>query len=197
MTSRRVLLVPLIVAGTFLIGVFAYAALVCTSARALINSASGIRSSADAEREIASWRKCLGCSFWENAATKDGDQTYDIHVDNAALTRLGIVRHTMLGVTIALRDHELRYVTAVMFAGKNPSPTAGVWIQEWFSRSGANDLRVGAKDRPWKATVEFPSAIPDAEREEAFALNAGCLVRLGGCRSAEDILPPIWRLGAK
>lgn len=137
MTSRRVLLVSLIVAGTLLIGVFAYAALVCTSARALINSASGIRSSADAEREIASWRKCLGCSFWENAATKDGDRTYDIHVGNAALSRLGIARPTMLGVTIALRDHELRYVTAVMFAGKNSSPTAGAALIEftkWYRR---------------------------------------------------------------
>jgi hypothetical protein len=99
-------------------------------------------------------------------------------------------------MTITMRDGELRSIILVMFTGREPNTTSGVWVQEWFDSGAVNDFHVNQKDRPWKATVELSSAVPEAEREKAFALNAECFVRPKGCRSAEDILPAVWQLAA-
>jgi hypothetical protein len=181
----------------FVLGVVLYAIRVNASARELIDSASNIRSTADAEREIAAWRNRSGRDFWESTSPNDGDHSYDIHVDNGLLHRLRVAPPTAVGMTITMRNSQLRYVTLIMFTGRDPSKTAGVWIQEWFGSGTANDFRVNTKDRPSKATLEFSSAISDSQREKAFALNAGCVVRLAGCRSAEDILPNVWGWGSQ
>jgi hypothetical protein len=195
MALRRMLLTLPIIVVAFVLGLVAYGLRVRASANALINSAVGIRSTTDAEREIAVWRNRSGSSFWENSVSF-GDRTYDIHVENGLLNRLGIAHPTMLGVTIALHDGQLRYVTAVMFTGKTPASTAGVWIQEWFGVGTSNDFRVH-KDLPGKAKVEFSSVISESERVKAFRLNTACFVQLGGCRSAQEILPGIGQMQDK
>jgi hypothetical protein len=179
--------------GICVLGLLAYAIRLDASAKALIDSASKIRTTADAKQEVAIWRNRSDCSFWENATTSAGDQSYDIHVENGLISRLGVTRPAMVGVTVALRNGELRYVTLVMFSGKSPSSTAGVWIQEWFGLGTAGNFRIDRKDRPRKATIEFSSLIPESDRKRAFGLNANCFVRFGGCKSAEDILPGVWQ----
>ena len=103
----------------------------------------------------------------------------------------------MVGMTITMRGGELRYIILTMLTGRDSSTTAGVWVQEWFGAGTVKDFRVNNKDKPWKATVEFSSAVPDSERENAFALNTQCFVQLGGCKSAQDILPDVWQMGTK
>lgn len=193
MTWRRVLL--LLGSGIllFALGLVVYAVRVSAAARELINSASAIHSTADAERQVAAWRNRSGRDFWESTSPSDGDQSYDIHVDNGLLHRLRIAPPTMVGMTVTMRDNRLRYIILTMFTGRDPARTSGVWVQEWFGSGTVSDFRVNGKDRPWKATLEFSSAVPDDEREKAFALNPKCLVRLAGCRSAEDILPNVWQ----
>jgi hypothetical protein len=193
-TVRRTLLAVLLVIGMCVLAVFAYVLRVRASAKALIDSAVSIRSTADAERQIAVWRKCSGCSFWEATKTGDGDQNYDIHVENGFIGRLGLTEPAMVGMTVSLRNGELRYVTLVMFSGGGQGPNAGVWVQEWFGTSSADDFRLDSKDLPRKVTVEFSSAVPESERIAAFGLNAKCMVMLGGCKSVEDILPGVSRL---
>ncbi len=193
MNVRRVLFTVLIVGSVCALGLLAYTFRVRAVAAELIDSASTIRSTADANNQIAKWRNRSDCSFWENAATANGDKSYDIRIENGLLGRLGIARPTMLGMTIALHNGALRYITVVMFTGSTPNSTAGVWIQEWFSLGTVRDFRMDRKDEPRKATLEFSSGVPESERKRALRLSTKCFVQLGGCKSAEDILPGVWQ----
>lgn len=177
-------------------GVTVYAARVGSTARALIASASEIRSTADAERQIAAWRARSAPSFSQESSAPGGDHTYNIQVENGLLHRLRIVPPTMVGMTIGMRNGDLRYIILVMFTGRNPNTTSGVWVQEWFGSDAAESLHVNGSDRPWKATVDFSSAVPESQRGKAFSFNTRCFVQLGGCKSAEEILPGVWELAA-
>lgn len=194
MILRRALAV--LVAALFLIavGLAAYAVRVRACAQSLINSASQIHTVADAEREITAWRKRSDVRLNEETS-HDGDHSYDIRADNSLLYRLHIAPPTMVGMTITVRDGQLRSIILAMFTGREPNTTSGVWVQEWFESGAASNLHVNDKDKPWKATIEFSSSAPKVARERAFALNAECFVRPGGCRSAEKILPGVWELG--
>lgn len=54
----------------FALGVVLYAIRVSASARKLIDSASAIRSTADADRQVAMWRNRSGRDFWESTSPK-------------------------------------------------------------------------------------------------------------------------------
>jgi hypothetical protein len=99
----------------------------------------------------------------------------------------------MLGMTIALNKGELRYITVVMFTGRTPISTVGVWIQEWFGLGSSGDFRLDRKDEPRKATLEFSSEAPESERGGALRLSTKCFIQFAACKSAEDILPGVWQ----
>jgi hypothetical protein len=188
----------LLIIGTLLVtaGLAAFAAHMRAPAKALIDSASRIRSTADAEHQIAVWRARADRSFWHEGAAQGGDYTYDVQVENGLLPRLHIAAPTMVGMTIGMHNRELRYVILVMFTGREPSTTSGVWVQEWFGTDAVGVLHVNDKDKPLKATVDFRFDIPEAQRSNAFSLNATCFVEIGGCKTAEEILPGVWQLTA-
>ena len=193
MTFRRLLSVLVVVGAAVVIGLLAYGLRIRSSATDLLDSARRVRSTADAKREIAVWQSRTGRDFSEREVT-GGDHEYDIDVDNGLLGKLGVTPPAMLGVTIALRNGDLRFVEAAMFAGKGAGSTAGVLIREWFAAGASNGFRLGRKDEPLNAVVEFSSAMRESKREKIFRLNTKCLVRFGGCKSAEDILPGVWQL---
>lgn len=194
MTLRRVLTV--LFAGFCLLTavLLVYAVRLRASAQALIKSASEIQSTADAQRQIATWRNRSGRKFGEEGSVQRGDHSYDIRVENSLLHLLRVAPPAMVGMTVTMHDGQLRSVILAMITGREPNATSGVWVQEWFDFGTSKDFRVNQKGRPWKATVEFSSTVPEAERQRAFALNVECLVKPTGCRSAEDILPPVWHL---
>jgi len=97
-------------------------------------------------------------------------------------------------VSITMRDGKLRCVTVIEATGWHP--VASVFIQEWFDEDVSNRFHVGSNRKPSTATVEFPSSKPEVQRRKAFAVNTDCLVKPGGCKSAEDILPGVWQLEA-
>jgi hypothetical protein len=196
MTWRGILAV--LVAGFLLViaGAAVYRVRVRASAQRLIDSASEIRSATDAEEQIAMWRNRSDRTFIEEEPLQDGVHSYDIQVENGLLHRLHVTAPAMVGMSITMHGKELRGVTLVMFTGRKPNTTAGIWVQEWFDSKSTDAFHVNAKDRPWRATVDFTSSIPSTQREKALKLNAECLISLRGCRSAEDILPGIWRLDA-
>ena len=177
-----------------ILGVIVNAVHVRSSAQDLINSAKGIRSAGDADREIAAWRNRSDRRFFDEPALPAGDHSYNVKVENDLLNRLRIVPPTVVSMVVTMHNGELQSVILVMSTGREPSTTSGIWIQEWFGSGTMNDVRVNDKSRPSKATVDLPSAAPAAQREKAFALNTKCFVQPGGCRSAEDILPTVWQL---
>jgi len=189
-TGLAILLV--VVALSWWLGIAAYLTHLRASATALINSARGIRTTNDAEREIASWRERSGKDFWEETDHPGGDHNYDARVLNAAIARLRVVEPTEVIVSITIRDGRLRCVTVIEATGWYP--VASVFIQEWFDERMQNRFRVGSSRKPSTATVEFPSSMPETQRSRVFAVNTNCLLKTGGCKSAEDILPGVWQL---
>jgi hypothetical protein len=194
--NRRALfliLCVLVVGGVLsALGTIAYLAHVHALASALITSAREIRTKADAEREIAAWRKRSGKEFWMESDSPGGDHNYDAQVANLPVARLHIVEPTGVTVGVTMRDGELRSVTVIESVGWYP--VASVWIQEWFGEKMPNHFHMSRKSRPYAITLEFPSSLPDEQRKRAFAVDTGCLVRPGGCKTAEAILPGISQL---
>jgi hypothetical protein len=166
------------------------------SARALLKSAKDIRTTADAKRQIGKWRGTPLAEVIEEKPDRFGEQNYTIRLTNTILWRLRVVPPTILGTTLTMRGGELRSIIVVMWSGWRPDTTSGVWVQEWFDSNASRIFHVGMSRKPLSGTVEFSSSIPEPERSKAFGLNADCFVKLGGCRSAEDILPGVWQLGA-
>jgi hypothetical protein len=189
---RTVLAVLVVVVTSLGVGIASYAAHLRTKATALIVSAREIRTTADAEREIDGWNQREGKEFWTESDHPGGDHTYDGQIVNLPIARLRVVEPTVVTVGVTMRDGKLRSVTVIESTGWYP--VASVWIQEWFDPDVPKRFHVASKDRPSVAYVEFPSSLPDTPRRMAFALNTRCLVRLGGCRNADDILPGVWKL---
>ena len=179
-------------AALFGLGIAIYLAHVHASATALINSAREIRTKADAEREIAAWRKRSGNDFREESNHPGGDHNYDAQIGNLAIARLRLVQPTGVTVSVTMRDGNLRCVTVIESTGWYP--IASVILQEWFDEDLPNRFHVSGHRSPSRATVYFPSSLPDNQRRKAFAVNTKCLVRLGGCKTADDILPGVWQL---
>ncbi len=119
-----------LVAGVALFGlaIAAYLSHVQTSATALIKSARVIRTTADADREIAVWRRRSGNEFW--VESRDGsEKTYKAQIVNG-LTRLGFVELTNVTVDVTMHDGNLRRITVTEWIAWYP--LVSVWIQEWF-----------------------------------------------------------------
>lgn len=97
----------------------------------------------------------------------------------------------MAQMIITMRGGKLRSVNLLMVNG----PTTGVGITEWFIADPSKRFHVDYHQRPWGSHVEFPWNLPEPQRVKAFAFNAGCLVKPGGRKRAEDILPGVWQMG--
>jgi hypothetical protein len=152
-----------------------------------------IHSTADAERQIAVWRNRSGCSFWEYPSSSNGeDHSYEIQVDNGLLNDLRIVPPTFLTFIITMRRGNLHHIILSMVTGSKSKTTAAVGIFEWFGSGTPQDIRVNASRKPWSATVDFSSVVPEPDRTYVLAVNTLCLVRPGGCKSAADLLPGVW-----
>ncbi len=192
MTLRRILIAS--AAGFLLLvmGFVIYAAQVRASAQALVYSASEIRSTADANRLVLAWRSHRDWKFHDEKKNSFGEHSYDFRVDNSWLYHLHIVPPTMVGMTVVIKNDELRTVFLVMYSGWEQNRTSGVWIQEWFGSELPKDLHVDKKNEPLQATIDFPSTLSDAERKKLFGLNTYCLVKPGGCGTAEEILNDVW-----
>ena len=188
----RLLVVTLAVVALFGLGITAYLAHIRATAVALIESARDIRSTEDAQRQIAVWRKREGEQFWQENDHPGGQHSYDGQIENLLISRLRILEPTVVTVGITMQNGKLQNLAVIMQSVRYP--TAAVWVQEWFDSGPVNRFHVSKKYRPLAAFIDFSTAMPDAQREKAFALNANCFVRPRGCRSAEDILPAVWQL---
>src|ERR1700757_3317161 len=183
------------------LGIAAYLSHVQASATDLIKSAQVIRTTADAEREIAAWRKHSGNKFW--VESRDGsEKTYEAQIVNG-IARRGFVQLTEVTVDVTMHHGNLRRIMVTEWTGSYP--LVSVWIQEWFdapehsegvySLGGLpNRLVVSRTGKPSVAVVVFPSSLHDDQRRKAFALNTKCLVQPSLCKTPEDILPGVWQL---
>lgn len=187
-----------LVAGVALfgVGIAAYLSHVQASATALIRSARVIRTTADAEREIAAWRRRSGDEFWVESG-EGSEKTYKAQIANG-IARLGFVELTEVTVDVTMHDGNLRRITVSEWTAWYP--LASVWIQEWFDAGLGgvpNRLSISRIGKPSAAAVVFSSSLRDDQRTRAFAFNTKCLVQPSLCKTAEDILPGVWHLDSE
>lgn len=184
----------LVAVALFGLGIAVYLAHIRASASALINSAREIRTTSDAEREIAAWKGRSGNDFWQESDQPGGDHNYDAQIANLAIARLHLVQPTAVTVGITMRSGRLRCVTVIEMTGWQP--VTAVAINEWFDSGMPSRTLLREGHSALAVTVEFPSALPEDQRAKALAVNTGCLVWHGGCKTVQDILPGIWQLEA-
>jgi len=102
--------------GLFGLGIAAYLSHVHASATALVKSAQVIRTTADAEREIAAWRTHSGKEFW--VESRDGvEKTYESQIVNE-IARLGFVELTELTLDITMHEGNLRRIIIALLSGR-------------------------------------------------------------------------------
>jgi hypothetical protein len=164
------------------------------SARALINSASEIRTTADAEREIAAWKKRSGNEFWVESRDVS-EKTYKAEITNFKIARLGIMELTGVVLEVTMLRGKLLTITVAETTGSYP--LASVWMREWFDGGLPNRFFVSRTGYPSAAVVSFPSSVSENQRARVFALNTNCFVRASACKTAENILPGVWQLDSK
>jgi hypothetical protein len=189
----RVLFVAFAIALVLLIGGIAtYLGHIRSMATELIASAREIRTTEDAEREIAAWKVRAGNDFWTESDHPGGDHNYDASIVNLPIARLRVVQPTGVTVGLTMRGQKLRSVTVIQSTGWYP--VASVWIHEWFDETLPNHLRVLGHRKPYVAVVEFSSSLHEHERQKAFRMNTNCLVLPSGCKNVGELLPGIWQL---
>ena len=190
LTSHRVragLVVLVVGIALFGLGIAACAVRVCASATALIDAASEIRTRADAEREIAKWRKRLGKESWTELDESGRGGNYYARIANLPIARFHVAAPSNVILRVTTANGEL--LSVVVFVN---TPTASVAIQEWFKPDMQNRFYLSyIKGAVAMARVEFPASLPNAERSKGFAVKTRCLVWPGGCKDAEDVLPVI------
>ena len=183
----RLWLVASVVAIVSSSAVIIYATQVRRSALALISSAGRIQTPSDAQRELGTLRRSRIYSAEEYV--KDENQGYRFEMSNGLLSTLRLVPHTGVLLQITMKSGRLEGVLLGMFTDKS-----SVWAQEDFLAS-PGDLHVSTQSdrtgRESKALLMLPSMMPAIKRQQAFAFNSNCLVKPGGCSSAQEILPTL------
>ncbi len=173
-------------------GAGVYTASLRRSARELIQSAQEIRSTIDANRQIASWRQRSGRGYSESKSPDGAGRAYQFEIGNGAFSKLHLAPSTGLMLEIVLQGDELQLVVLGMY-----TPRSSVWVQEDFSATNPWAASVNTEQddsgTPLKTVVMVGAKVAEKKRE-VFDLNYSCLVRLGGCKSAAEILPALPQL---
>ena len=187
---QRALLTLCAVALLSAVIVMAHAAQLRRSAHELIISAKQIHSTADAEREIRTWRQRVGRGYSESRSPDGKGLAYQVQVGNGLLSRLPLIPSAGALLQVTTFSGQLNQVLVGVYTDKS-----SVWVQEDFSGKSPEQLYIKSeRDSAGKAAktiLMFTSDVAAEERENAFALNAACLVKPGGCPHAEDILPTL------
>ena len=157
--------------------------------RKLINSAAEIRSLADAERQIARWRRASG-TYTESQSPDGAGRACSLQKGNGILSTLRIVPST--GVTVEAITHSGKLELVVIGVYTNRS---SVWLQEVFGAESSYGIKVNLQRDPngevVKALLTFPSGLDENKKHAAFSLNSNCFVTPGGCHAAREFLPTL------
>jgi len=175
----------------------AYSIRLQRSARAILDSAVQIRTTADAAREVAWWRKRFGNNYQEY---QNGDyHCYQVILyPSPLLTLMRMVHATDLNVMAATQDGTLHHIIVSMSSGR-PGEVSSVWVGESFASHKRNGLVVDGTEIPGYALVTTGVSLTadqtdDTTRMEAFALDTHCFLPWHRCGRPEDILPTLTML---
>jgi hypothetical protein len=115
-----------IVVFTVVVGI--YAIHLRNSAQTLITSAKRIRSAADADVQIAMWRRNISGQYSEYTEGNRG-HVYQVQLDNRLLYWLHIVPRTVLFVSIGMQETSF---DVVVMMGTEANGQRSAWVHEGF-----------------------------------------------------------------
>ncbi len=181
----------LVVCLLLMAGIVFYAAHLRNSTKALIDSATRIRSTEDAEREISVWRHQYSRGYSESRSPDGAGRAYAVEMGNGLLSKLRLVPNTWVLLQVVTVSGNLREVLLGVYTDKS-----SVWVQKEFSLTdSAMDSEVRYQGErsgaPSRALVMLGPTIGEVATRSAFAFNSNCLVKIGGCSNAHEILPSI------
>lgn len=156
---------------------------------------------------IAEWRGRMHADKLDSALLTcgGGNCTFSQKIKISTVSRLRLASPSAIAVSIAFQDGVASEIY-VWFevddqevddqkAGKVREPGTGATIHETQqSRSCLQHYCAYVNDRsgyPW-AVIEMDSGAPKEDRTKAFAVNVGCLTKIGGCKSVKSILPQVF-----
>jgi hypothetical protein len=153
----------------------------------------GVSSSQDVRR--------LAEDFGGVPVDKDCDPdncAYGFEIENAPLYQLGLAPWTAYKVHLATEDRKLTFISLTLTTVTGRSFFTG-WESntgsEVYSASILRCLRVKPEislqfltpEKPWRAVAKLPP-----KSKPNYALNLGCLSRIGGCKDGRELLPAAW-----
>ena len=122
--------------------------------------------------------------------------------ENTWLSRLRLAVPTALFCGVTVRAGRVDGRSAWLACDTRPFETDVMVIEGPPNRFGPPDrheelggIYHHAKAGHW--VIKLASPANPALRQSAFAFNLGCLSRIGGCRTKEDILPGMWQKAPK
>ena len=123
--------------------------------------------------------------------------------ENTLLYRLHLAPRTVIGATVSFEGgtaSEIYLRVEVVHRGEyGPRPEGPGAVVSESTDSGKcrqhYDVEVkkryGVGDRYW-VTVGMDPCVSPQDRAKAFAVNTGCLTKIGGCKTVEDLLPAVF-----
>ena len=124
---------------------------------------------------------------------EDTGCTYSFEFANRWFYRLQLAPWTQLTCTLYLVQDKLQSRYCQLSTGDtSASCHALVWEQShWKSSPEAFRVDQTWSGGPWRVQVKLTPEASASQREAAYALNLGCLSKIGGCTNAKQLLPTI------
>ena len=182
-----------ILALSFFVFVHINALLLKRHSEALILSALRVRSTDDVANEIDYWRKRLPDSCVQTESSIGDGRAFRVQINNSILAHLHLAPNTGMLLQYTTVSGELRQVLLGVF-----NQQSSVWSQEEFASGLSDRMSIHSEGlssaKATHALLSFGAGISESKKKSAFAMNANCLVQIGGCHNAQDILPGIDQL---
>jgi hypothetical protein len=121
---------------------------------------------------------------------------YFFSFDNGWLHRLHLAPRTSFTCTLAVSDGVLDYRRVFLTSG-NTSAVFGAFIDERLSSPPGipepfhASLQTEGSGARWRVHVDMTADATSEQHKMAYAVNLGCLSKLGGCSDAQELLPSV------
>ena len=155
---------------------------------------------------LEDWRRQVERRHLSNVSFKCDQRAYGIgwRGENKLLQRLRLAPNTVVDASVGFKDGIANEIYIAMSTLKRTDQgdwldDKGVVVRQTSDAPLACDhhykvdvkQRYGVGDRNW-ATIAMDSCVSPEDRAKAIAINTGCLTKLGGCKTVEEMIPRVF-----
>jgi len=185
---RSVFATLLVVVLLHIAGVIAYGVRVRASAQTLIKSAREVHSVADADRLASTWGES---SFRTHTVFHSRERhEYQFEVRSGLLTTFHLVPSTGVLLQLTIVPNHRQRVALGMYTDQS-----SVWVQDDSTAATSSvQSQPDPSGLPKKLVVILGAEADESTRARAFAFNANCLTKVGGCSNVQQMLSSVQQL---